>query len=232
MPIDDMKGKETWRLFRILAEFVEGFEEMADIGPAVSIFGSARFGEDNRYYKDATEVARLLSKDGFAVITGGGPGVMEAANKGAFEAGGTSVGLNITLPLEQKANRYQTLALNFRYFFARKVMFVKYAMGYVIMPGGFGTMDEFFEALTLLQTGKIYPMPLVLFGCEYWAPVLDFMEKTMLKYGTIDSEDLALVKCTDDPAEVARIMCEHREWKSTKIEDEEGRVRKTTNKNL
>ena len=218
MPIDDMKGRETWRLFRIMAEFVEGFEELYDIGPAISVFGSARFESDNPYYEHTVEVARRLTEDGFAVITGGGPGIMEAANKGAFEAGGTSVGLNISLPMEQEANAFQSIALNFRYFFARKVMFVKYAMGYVIMPGGFGTMDEFFEALTLLQTQKIYPMPLVLFGTDFWEPVVDFMKKTMLRYGTISEEDLALIRLTDDPAEVARIMCEHRVWKASQVE--------------
>ncbi len=211
--IDDLKGKETWRLFRILSEFVEGFEELADIGPAVSIFGSARFKPRNKFYRKTVEVAKILAENGYTIITGGGPGLMEAANRGAMLGGGLSVGLNITLPKEQKPNPYQNRSLHFRYFFARKVMFVKYAMGYVCMPGGFGTLDEFFEALTLIQTHKIYPFPLILFGIEYWAPILDFMENTMLKYGTIDREELNIIKVTDDPLEVLRIMNKHRDWK-------------------
>ena len=211
--IDDLKGKETWRLFRILSEFVEGFEELADIGPAVSIFGSARFKPRNKFYRKTVEVARLLAENGYAIITGGGPGLMEAANKGAVLGGGQSIGLNITLPKEQKPNPYQNKALHFRYFFARKVMFVKYAMGYVCMPGGFGTLDEFFEALTLIQTHKIYPFPLILFGTEYWAPILDFMRNTMLKHGTIDKEELNIIKVTDDPQQVLKIINKHRDWK-------------------
>ncbi len=211
--IDDLKGKETWRLFRILSEFVEGFEELADIGPAVSIFGSARFKPRNKFYRKTVEVAKILSENGYTIITGGGPGLMEAANRGAMLGGGLSIGLNITLPKEQKPNPYQNRSLHFRYFFARKVMFVKYAMGYVCMPGGFGTLDEFFEALTLIQTHKIYPFPLILFGREYWAPILEFMENTMLKYGTIDREELNIIKVTDDPMEVLRIINKHRDWK-------------------
>ena len=213
MPIDDLKGRETWRLFRIMSEFVEGFEDLSDIGDAVSIFGSARFEPDNKYYKAAVRTASLLTDAGFTIITGGGPGIMEAANKGAIEQDGTSVGLNITLQTEQKPNDYQNVSLNFRYFFARKVMFVKYAMGYVCMPGGFGTLDEFFEALTLLQTHKIHPFPLVIFGTDYWAPIIDFMKGTMLEYKTISPEDLELIKQTDDPEEIVSIMCDHREWK-------------------
>ncbi|MBI5599366.1 MAG: TIGR00730 family Rossman fold protein [Deltaproteobacteria bacterium] len=216
--IDDLKGKETWRLFRILSEFVEGFEELSDIGPAVSIFGSARFSPRNRYYKKAVEVARILSENGYAVITGGGGGIMEAANRGAALNKGRSVGLNITLPREQKPNHYQNVSVNFRYFFARKVMFVKYAMGYVCMPGGFGTMDEFFEALTLIQTHKIYPFPLILFGSDYWAPIIALMKNTMLRYGTISEEDLNIIKVTDDPHEVVSIINKHRDWKSKVVE--------------
>ncbi|HHD11720.1 MAG TPA: TIGR00730 family Rossman fold protein [Deltaproteobacteria bacterium] len=212
--IDDLKGKETWRLFRILSEFVEGFEELADIGPAVSIFGSARFKPRNKFYRKTVEVAKILAENGYAIITGGGPGLMEAANKGAVLGGGLSIGLNITLPKEQKPNPYQNKSLHFRYFFARKVMFVKYAMGYVCMPGGFGTLDEFFEALTLIQTHKIYPFPLILFGTEYWAPILEFMKNTMLKYGTIDREELNIIKVTDDPKEVLKIINKHRDWKA------------------
>ncbi|MEK7774166.1 MAG: TIGR00730 family Rossman fold protein [Deltaproteobacteria bacterium] len=211
--VEDLKGKETWRLFRIMSEFIEGFDELSDIGPAVSIFGSARLSKNNRYYKACVNTAELLSKNGYTIITGGGPGIMEAANKGAKANGGASVGLNITLPMEQKSNRYQTKSLNFRYFFARKVMFVKYAIGYVCMPGGFGTLDEFFEALTLMQTHKIYPFPLILFGSEYWTPLLDFMKTTMIKYRTIDEGDLALIRLTDDPLEVLDIINKHMDRK-------------------
>ena len=164
--LEDLKGSETWRIFRIMSEFIEGFDELSDIGPAVSIFGSARFKEEDEYYKKAIEVAELLAQNAYAVITGGGPGVMEAANLGATNYKVTSVGLNIELPMEQKPNIYQNKSLRFRYFFARKVMFVKYSMGYVCMPGGFGTLDEFFEALTLMQTNKIHPLPLIMFGSE------------------------------------------------------------------
>ena len=213
MSIDDLKGKETWRLFRILSEFVEGFEELSDIGPAVSIFGSARFSPRNRHYKKAVEVAKLLSENGYAIITGGGGGIMEAANRGAKLNKGKSVGLNITLPKEQKPNPYQNVSLNFRYFFARKVMFVKYAIGYVCMPGGFGTLDEFFEALTLIQTHKIYPFPLILFGRDYWTPLVDFLNRSMVKYSTISPEELNIITITDDPVEVVDIINRHRDWK-------------------
>src|SRR5574337_2012822 len=187
--VEDLKGKETWRLFRIMSEFIEGFDELSEIGPAVSIFGSARINKNNKYYKESVEVASLLSRNGYTIITGGGPGIMEAANKGASLNGGVSIGLNITLPKEQKPNKYQNRSLHFKYFFARKVMFVKYAIGYICMPGGFGTLDEFFEALTLIQTHKIYPFPLILFGKEYWSPLVDFMKKTMIKYKTIDRSE-------------------------------------------
>ncbi len=221
--IDDLRGKETWRLFRILSEFIEGFDELGDIGPAISIFGSARIHKNNKYYKDCVEVARLLSKNGFTVITGGGPGIMEAANKGASINGSLSVGLNITLPMEQKPNKYQNRVLHFRYFFARKVMFVKYAMGYVCMPGGFGTLDEFFEALTLIQTHKIYAFPLVLYGTDFWVPLIDFMKGTMLKFKTISPEDLSLIQLTDSPKEVLDIMVRHRERKSQLIKQAMGK---------
>ncbi|VAV85314.1 FIG00650312: hypothetical protein [hydrothermal vent metagenome] len=217
MPIDDLKGRETWRIFRILSEFVEGFEELSDIGPAVSIFGSARTSPRNKYYKQTVELSKLLSENGYTIITGGGPGIMEAANRGAADNGGTSVGLNIELPMEQKPNKYQNLELNFRYFFARKVMFVKYAMGYVCMPGGFGTLDEFFEALTLIQTHKIYPFPLILFGGEYWAPLRDFMENSMLKNNTVTEEDLKLIQVTNDQDEVLDIINKHRDWKKDQV---------------
>lgn len=217
--VEDLKGKETWRLFRIMSEFIEGFDELSDIGPAVSIFGSARLTKNSKYYKKTLEVANLLAKNGYSIITGGGPGIMEAANKGANTHGGLSIGLNITLPMEQKPNKYQNKALHFRYFFARKVMFVKYAIGYVCMPGGFGTLDEFFEALTLIQTHKIYPFPLILFGKEYWTPLIDYMRNTMLKFRTIDPEDLDLINLTDDPGEVLDIINRHKEKKVKYIKE-------------
>ncbi len=208
--IEDLKGKETWRLFRILSEFIEGFDELSDIGPAVSIFGSARSDKNDRYYKETYKVAALLAKNGYTIITGGGPGLMEAANKGAASNGRLSVGLNITLPTEQKPNKYQNRTLHFRYFFARKVMFVKYAIGYVCMPGGFGTLDEFFEALTLVQTHKIYPIPLILYGTDFWAPLVDFMKNSMMKkFKTISPEDLDYLVLTDDPNEVLEIIDRH-----------------------
>jgi len=216
--IDDLKGKETWRLFRIMSEFIEGFDELSGIGPAVSIFGSARLKANNRYYKKSVEIAHLLSKNGYTIITGGGPGVMEAANRGAAKNGGLSVGLNITLPMEQKPNKYQNRMLNFRYFFARKVMFVKYAMGYVCMPGGFGTLDEFFEALTLIQTHKIYPFPLILVGSEFWSPLMDFMRETMVRMRTVSEQDLDLLQLTDSAEDVLEIMNRHMDEKKKFIE--------------
>ncbi|MDO8445585.1 MAG: TIGR00730 family Rossman fold protein [Deltaproteobacteria bacterium] len=211
--LEDLKGSETWRIFRIMSEFIEGFDELSDIGPAVSIFGSARFKEEDEYYKKSIEVAELLAQNGYSVITGGGPGVMEAANLGAANYKGKSVGLNIELPMEQKPNIYQNKSLRFRYFFARKVMFVKYSMGYVCMPGGFGTLDEFFEALTLMQTNKIHPLPLIMFGSEYWKGLLDWMRYTMLCHKTASEEDFYLINVTDDPQEVVAIMNRHRDWK-------------------
>ena len=212
--VEDLKGQETWRIFKIMSEFIEGFEELSTIGPAVSIFGSARFHRNHRYYKKTLEISTLLAKDGYTIITGGGPGVMEAANKGAINNAGISVGLNILLPQEQKPNPFQNKSLTFKYFFARKVMFIKYAMGYVCMPGGFGTLDEFFEALTLVQTHKIYPLPLILVGKDYWSDLLKWMKTTMLiKEKTISKVDLDLVKITDDPKEVLAIINKHRDWK-------------------
>lgn len=211
--IEDFKGSETWRIFRIMSEFIEGFDEMSSVGPSVSIFGSARFKEEDFYYKKTLEVAEALSQNGYAIITGGGPGVMEAANWGAANFNVKSVGLNIELPMEQKPNIYQNRSLKFRYFFVRKVMFVKYSMGYVCMPGGFGTLDEFFEALTLMQTNKIHPLPLILFGTDYWQGLLSWMKDVMLKHGTVSDEDFSFIKLTDDPREVVNIMNRHRDWK-------------------
>jgi hypothetical protein len=195
--MEEFSGGETWRVFRIMSEFVEGFESLKDLGPAISIFGSARTKKDEWPYLTAMKVAEMLARRGFAVISGGGPGVMEAANRGARKGKGVSVGLNIQLPLEQKANRYQTKSLTFRHFFARKVMFVKYASGYVIMPGGFGTLDEFFESLTLIQTGKIRRFPVVLMGRKYWEGLIRWMESTLIDERTVDAEDLNMFYLTD-----------------------------------
>ncbi|HEX2168273.1 MAG TPA: TIGR00730 family Rossman fold protein [Longimicrobiales bacterium] len=190
---------DSWRVFRIMGEFVEGFDTLARVGPGVSVFGSARTPPDHPQYEAAEETGRLLAQAGFAVITGGGPGIMEAANKGAAEAGGLSIGCNIELPFEQGMNAYVRTAVNFRYFFVRKTMFVKYAEGFVIFPGGFGTMDELFEALTLIQTGKVRNFPLVLFGSDYWHGMLEWLKGTMLAEGKIRANDLDLVVVTDSP---------------------------------
>jgi uncharacterized protein (TIGR00730 family) len=202
--IDSMSIEESWRVFRIMAEFVEGIETLSEVRNAVSIFGSARVKPDDAYYKKAEILARLLAQNGFSVITGGGPGIMEAANKGASEAGGKSVGMNIRLPFEQKPNPYSNIHLDYKYFFIRKVMFVKYAMAYVILPGGFGTMDELFEALTLIQTKRIKSFPLILMGRDYWQGLLDWLKKTMLAEGKIQPADLELIQIIDDPEEVVK----------------------------
>jgi uncharacterized protein (TIGR00730 family) len=204
-----VSAEETWRIFRIMAEFVEGFEELATIGPAVSIFGSARTDADDPYYNLAVETARAVGKAGFAVITGGGGGVMEAANKGAREAGVKSVGLNIDLPHEQIPNKYQDVSLHFRYFFCRKVMFLKYAHGFVVMPGGFGTMDEFFESLVLIQTLKQAHFPVVCMGSEYWSGLIDWITNVMLnKHDYVSPEDMDVFTVCDEPEEAARIITE------------------------
>ena len=195
-------GKDAWRVFRIMGEFVEGFDELNDIGRAVSIFGSARVAPGAPEYEACVETARLLGEAGWAIITGGGPGIMQAANKGARMAGATSVGCNIELPFEQKSNDYLDVSIDFRYFFVRKTMFVKYAEAFVIFPGGFGTMDELFEALTLIQTNKVRDFPLVLFGREYWRGLTDWIEATMAAEAKIATEDLKLYHITDDPADV------------------------------
>jgi uncharacterized protein (TIGR00730 family) len=200
--IDDFTSKDTWRIFRILAEFVEGFEMLARIPPAVAIFGSARVLPGSEAYGKAEEIAGLLARNGYSVITGGGPGVMEAANKGASEANATSVGLNIELPLEQKPNIFANKLLNFRYFFVRKVMFVKYSIAFVILPGGFGTLDELFEAITLIQTRKIKPFPVILVGKDYWKGLLDWIGDTLLREKMIAVEDLDILKTVDTAEEV------------------------------
>ena len=206
MAMEELAGGETWRVFRIMSEFVEGFESLKDLGPAISIFGSARTKKDEWPYLTAMKLSEMLARRGFAIISGGGPGVMEAANRGARNGKGVSVGLNIQLPLEQKANRYQTKSLTFRHFFARKVMFVKYASGYVIMPGGFGTLDEFFESLTLIQTGKIRKFPVVLMGRRYWEGLIRWMEHTLLDERTIEPDDLNMFYLTDDPEDAVEYI--------------------------
>jgi hypothetical protein len=215
--IDDLKGDESWRMFRIISEFTEGFDKLSDLGFSISIFGSAQTSSTDSYYQKAQSLAGKLAREGYSIITGGGPGIMEAASKGAKEAGAKSVGLNIELPHEQVPNPFQNLKLEFRYFFVRKVMFVKYSMGYVCMPGGFGTLDEFFEALTLMQTNKIYPMPLILFGRDYWDGMYKWIEDTLLERGAISDDDLKLVHLTDDEDEVIEVINKHREWKLQKI---------------
>jgi uncharacterized protein (TIGR00730 family) len=203
-PIPQPDGQDSWRIFRIMAEFVEGFEALAPLGKAVSIFGSARTRPGDRFYKEAEGTARLFVKAGFGVITGGGPGIMEAANKGAFEAKGQSVGLNITLPQEQEANRYQTIGLDFHYFYARKVMFVKYSSAFVCFPGGYGTLDEFFETMTLIQTQKVAAFPVLLYGSKHWKGLFEFMHQ--LSPDFVDPEDNDIYRLVDDPAECVKIV--------------------------
>lgn len=208
--IEDLRKSETWRVFRIQSELVEGFETLYDLGPAVTIFGGSRMTEDSFYYHQAVRVGKMLADSGFSVITGGGPGIMEAANKGAKLGKGKSVGLNIMLPNEQHQNNYQDISLNFRYFFVRKLMFIKYAFAYIIFPGGFGTMDEMFEALTLVQTGKIKEaFPIILFGGDYWNGLVDWMKCTLVAEGSISESDLSLFHVVDDASEVCEILKKH-----------------------
>ena len=204
----DWVHTDPWRVMRIQAEFVEGFGLLAELGIAVSVFGSARSQRETPEYKLAEEIAGGLVRAGYAVITGGGPGIMEAANKGAAEAGGVSVGLGIELPMESGLNDYVNVGVEFRYFFVRKTIFVKYSQAFVVLPGGYGTMDELFEALTLVATGKITMFPIVLVGSEYWAPLLDFLKNTMLDRGYIGASELALLRVADDPEEVVKIIKE------------------------
>jgi len=206
--LEDFTKQDPWRMFRIMAEFVEGFESLADCLPAVSIFGSARVTPDHPDYIKAELIARQLAREGFAIITGGGPGVMEAANKGAFEAGGRSVGLNIELPMEQSPNPYSNIRVSFRYFFVRKVMFVKYASGFIILPGGFGTLDEFFESLTLIQTRKIRPFPVVLVGRAYWAGLLSWIREVLLQEHKVSAEDLELIHVVETADEAITVINE------------------------
>ena len=200
--LEDFTQADTWRMFRIMAEFVEGFEDLNPIYPAVTIFGSARSKPGNPEYDQAVKIAELLAKKGYTVISGGGGGVMEAANKGAAEAGGTSVGLNIQLPFEQKPNPYANLQLGFRYFFVRKVMFIKYAMAFICMPGGFGTLDEAFEAITLIQTRRIKPFPIILVGTDFWSGLIDWIQEKILASGNVDKEDMQIINLMDDPEEI------------------------------
>ena len=204
-----LEGEHSWTMFKVISEFVEGFEKLNMIGPCVSIFGSARTKPGTKYYKMAIKIGKLLTQEGFGVITGGGPGIMEAGNKGAFKNGGTSVGLNINLPFEQNNNEWidRDKVLNHSYFFVRKVMFVKYAQAFVVMPGGFGTMDEMFEVLTLIQTKKITPVPVILVGSEFWTGMKDWIKTTMLEeFGNISPKDMDLIPVVDSPKEVIKII--------------------------
>jgi len=209
MPVNhrDDLSNETWRVFRIMSEFVEGFETLSGLGRAVTVFGSARTTEDNPYYHKAVELGRRFAEEGFAMITGGGPGIMAAANRGAYDAGGKSIGLNITLPMEQIPNPYQTHQLNFHYFFVRKVMFVKYASGFVNFPGGFGTLDEFFESMTLIQTEKIEPFPVICIGKEYWTGIVDWLQEVVLdQHANVGPDDMQRFLVTDDIEEAVQVI--------------------------
>lgn len=208
---DTMLTRESWKIFQIMAEFVEGFERMACVKPSVSIFGSARTAPDHPYYQLTIDIARELSDSGFSIVSGGGPGIMEAANKGAFEGKSPSIGLNIQLPHEQSGNPYQDISLSFRHFFSRKVMFVKYASAYVVMPGGFGTLDELAEILTLVQTKKTRRIPIILVHRPFWDGLLNWFASTMVDEGVINKEDLDLIKIIDDPKQIANAIFEHYE---------------------
>lgn len=207
--IDDLSITESWRLFKIMAEIVDGFEELGDIGPAVSIFGSARIPPEDPLYEETTRLAGLLAQAGFAVITGGGPGLMEAANKGAAEAKAPSVGLHIHLPLEQKPNQYLTLRSDYRYFFIRKLMFVKYATAYIAMPGGYGTLDELSEALVLIQTKRIKPFPIVFMGSTFWSGLVDWFRTSLLTRGFLSPEDLELFTVLDKAEDAVSFIRKH-----------------------
>jgi uncharacterized protein (TIGR00730 family) len=204
---------DPWRVLRIMGEFVWGFDNLSDVQDGVSIFGSARTPPSNPLYAAAVETGRLLARAGIPVITGGGPGIMEAANRGAFEAGGKSIGCNIELPFEQGSNRYLSRSLNFKFFFVRKTMFVKYATAFIVFPGGYGTLDELFEALTLIQTGKVKHFPVILFGSAYWKGLVEWLKQIVVAEGKIDARDLLLFKVTDDPAEATRLVIEARNEK-------------------
>jgi uncharacterized protein (TIGR00730 family) len=223
-PEDEYKTSDSWRVLRIMGEFINGFDHLATITRGVSIFGSARTSQEDPFYEAAMETARLLGQAGFEIITGGGPGIMEAANRGARDAGATSVGCNIELPFEQLPNPYLTKSLSFKYFFVRKTMFIKYSNAYVIFPGGFGTMDELFEALTLIQTRKIRNFPVVLFGSQYWRGLLAWLTSTMLNEKMINSEDLSLIHLTDSPQEAVKFILQ-----TSGAADKAGKAKKKTN---
>ncbi|MDC0336453.1 TIGR00730 family Rossman fold protein [Pseudodesulfovibrio sp.] len=207
--IDDLSMQESWRLFKIMSEIVEGFENLSEIGPAVSMFGSARVKPEDPLYVSTVDLSKKLSEAGFSVITGGGPGLMEAGNKGAFENGGESIGLHIHLPMEQHNNPYLNIRSDFRYFFIRKLMFIKYALAYVALPGGYGTLDELAEALVLIQTHRIKPFPIVLFGTEFWGGLVDWFKDQIIPSGFADEDDLDLFIVTDDPNEVVSHIKKH-----------------------
>ena len=214
-------SRESWKIFQIVAEFVEGFEHLSKIAPSVSIFGSARIAKDHPYYKLTEQIAHELSNAGFTVVSGGGPGIMEAANKGAFEGKSPSVGLNIHLPKEQAGNEFQDISLSFRHFFSRKVMFVKYASAYVVLPGGYGTLDELAEILTLVQTRKSRKIPIILVQSDYWQGLLDWFKDSLLKDGTISPEDLDIVQVIDDPSEVVKAIFDFYEGRTFEPSSEE-----------
>lgn len=211
--IDAMGVNDIWRVFRIMAEFAESFELLGKMPDAVTVFGSARTREDESAYQKARELAARVAQEKLAIVTGGGPGIMEAANRGAHEAGGVSVGLNIELPFEQQPNPYTTLGLSYRYFFVRKVMLVKYSAAFVIFPGGFGTLDELFESLTLIQTRRIKPFPVILFGTDYWSGLIDWIKQRVLESGNISESDLGLFHCTDDIDEAMKWILESKQLK-------------------
>ena len=208
--MEDLKKSEPWRVFRIQSELVEGFETLNELGPAIAIFGSSRMKPGSYYYEKAVELGKRLSNAGFSVITGGGPGIMEGVNKGAKEGKGKSVGLNIEIPAEQLPNKYQDISLSFRYFFVRKLMFVKYSIAFIIFPGGFGTMDELFEALTLSQTKRIGVFPIILFGKDYWKGLIDWFKSNLIPNNTIEPDDLKLISFADEVEDVCRILGEYK----------------------
>ncbi len=221
-PVDDtILTRESWKIFQIMAEFVEGFERLARIKPSVSVFGSARTDPDHPHYQLAEDIARRLSNSGFSVVSGGGPGIMEAVNKGAFAGKSPSIGLNIQLPQEQAANDYQDISLRFRHFFSRKVMFVKYASAYVVLPGGFGTLDEMAEILTLVQTGRTRRIPIILVDSEFWEGLLDWFSGTLIPHGVIDEDDLNLMQILNDPQEVVDAIFRYYEQRSFEPSAEE-----------
>jgi uncharacterized protein (TIGR00730 family) len=224
-PVDDtMLTRESWKIFQIMAEFVEGFERLARISPSVSIFGSARTSPDHPYYQLAEDIAHELSEAGFSVVSGGGPGIMEAANKGAYSGKSPSVGLNIQLPMEQGGNQYQDIALSFRHFFSRKVMFVKYASAYVVLPGGFGTLDELAEIMTLVQTGKTRKIPIILVVSSFWKGLVDWFRTSLVEEGTISPDDLDLFKVLDDPKDVVSAIFAHYESRDFEPSAEEQEI--------